>query len=285
MNETFLHKEEVDELKANFLHLEVGSSDRSYCPRCGGGSSKEKSFSVTRKPEGLVYKCFRAKCQVSGFIGSRNNYATQGNFQDSTRSNTYKDRSYKGNLYLLSIESKKYICNRFHLTEDDLVGFRETDTKDIMIPMRDYTGRVYGHINRRWQGLVGHTRVPKSINYYTDKPDYNLHFNQQISNKVTTAVLVEDIISSIRVGKLAYAVSLNGTHLSEQEAALLSALGITKLVILLDADANGASRKMYDKYSLMFPGCVSIQRPEKDLDPKDMTPAELEELLNRKGII
>lgn len=275
----------VQEVKVSALALGVDETSREVCPACGGGSTKEKSFSVTRNQEGLVYKCFRAKCQVSGFIGSKNNYATQGNFQDTTRSNTCTDRKYKGRLHLLSKQSIKYITNRFFLDEEDIKGFRETDTKDIMIPMKDYMGLRYGYINRRWQGLAGSPRTPKSINYYDNKPEHNLHFNQQISNKVTTAVLVEDIISSIRVGKLAYAVSLNGTHLSEQEAALLSALGITKLVILLDADANETSRKMYDKYSLMFPECVSLQRPEGQLDPKDMTHIELEELLNYKGII
>src|SRR5699024_3390908 len=124
---------------------------------------------------------------------------------------------------------------KFFLHKEDLVGLRQTEEGDIMFPMKDCMGLTYGYVNRRYRGLVGRPRVPKSINYYTHEPENHLHFPEQISNEITTAVLTEDILSAQRVSMFTYAVVLMGTHLSEPDAAHLYGLGITKLVILLDS--------------------------------------------------
>lgn len=272
-----------EEIKAMSLHVPVGGSLREVCPSCGGGRTKERSFSITRKVDGILYSCFRDQCQYRGFLNSKNNYALSGNFPPSELSND--SRPYKGNLYNLSERSVKYLCNEFTLNEKDLFGFKETDSEDIMIPMRDHLGLKYGYVNRRYNGLAGRARNPKSINYYDHKPEFNLHFPQPYSNKFTTAVIVEDIISSIRVSEFTYCVALMGTHLSEKESSFLYNLGIRRLIFYLDADANRTSKGLRDKYSLMFPECQSILQMQGTPDPKDLSHEELEQTLVEAQVI
>ena len=51
--------------------MELGQTIRSVCPRCYGGSSHEKSLTITLGEEGsLIWNCFRAKCDFKGVHGS-----------------------------------------------------------------------------------------------------------------------------------------------------------------------------------------------------------------------
>lgn len=44
------------------LHEQLSGQE---CPFCNSG---EKSFSITREPTGIVYKCHRNKCGINGFV-------------------------------------------------------------------------------------------------------------------------------------------------------------------------------------------------------------------------
>ena len=60
-----------DKIKLLAIGLPVGCSIQEICPVCNGGMNKDKSLSITRTTEGLLYNCFRAKCSgCRGFVSS-----------------------------------------------------------------------------------------------------------------------------------------------------------------------------------------------------------------------
>ena len=256
------------------LHLDQGMGVRCTCPICR--ASHERSLSIRRTEKGLVYKCFRNSCGARGFINSKGKIIRQqGNFQEKKLSNRYE-----GKTYLLSDRAKEFLKRKFYLTDSVLSSFRETEEGDVMLPMRNELGIRYGWVNRRWKGLYGKDRTPKSINYYDDRSGTTLHFACSTHPIVDTISIVEDIVSAERIGKYTPCAALIGTTLRKDDAVLLRKLGVRELVIILDADANATSMKIQRQYELLFDRAISVQRPVKEPDPKDMTPRELWELLN-----
>src|SRR5690625_1972746 len=254
------------------LHLAEGETARCTCPVCR--ATHEKSCKIRRTEKGLVYKCFRASCGAKGLINSKGNFTQRRNFPEKKLSNKYG-----GKTYLLSDHTRQFLGRKFYLEDSILNSFRETGEGDVMLPIRNELGQRYGWINRRWKGLYDKERNPKAINYYDNRDGTSLHFTFDISNPVTTVVAVEDYISAERIGKYVPCVSLLGTNLLGRDAVLLRELGVQSLVILLDSDANQASLKLRNKHELMFDEVKSVVRNQKELDPKDMLPEELEDLL------
>ena len=265
-----------EHVKLEALDLAEGQSLRTKCPVCGGGSSNEESFSITREEGTLMFHCFRDKCRTSGGIGSRGNFTGQS----LSQSTNTKTKQYSGELFMLSERSAKFLRNKFDLTDQDVSAYRETVTGDIMFPMKNHLGRQFGYINRRYEGLVGSPRKPKTINYYDFKPDHNLHFDTPITSQTDMVVLVEDIVSARRVGKHYTCIALLGTKLRQEDAAFLLELGIKDVVFLLDADANATASKQQKEYSLLFRSCYAIRQSKTSPDPKDCDPDEMQYLVD-----
>lgn len=265
-----------EHVKLEGLDLAEGQSMRTDCPVCGGGSSKEKSFSITRKDNVLMFHCFRDKCRTSGGIGSRGNFTGQA----LSKATNTKTKQYEGELFLLSGRSSKFLKNKFGLEDQDIAAYRETVTGDVMMPMKDHLGRQFGYVNRRYEGLVGSPRKPKTINYYDRKPEHNLHFDTPITSQTDTVVLVEDIVSARRLGKHYTCIALLGTQLRQDEATLLLDLGIKDVVFVLDADANASAVKQQKEYCLLFRSCYAIRQSKDSPDPKDCDSDEMQYLVD-----
>src|SRR3990167_8347883 len=56
-----------EQIRVMGMQLNVGDSKRFHCPFCG--VTHEKSLAITRTPAGLLYICFRAKCNTQGIVG------------------------------------------------------------------------------------------------------------------------------------------------------------------------------------------------------------------------
>jgi DNA primase len=88
--------------------------------------------------------------------------------------------------------------------------------------------------------------------------------------------IVEDQLSGLRISDYANACSLLGTHLNEGVAHDIKKTGVTHLVWCLDRDAKSKAAEQMKQYSGLAPA-MSLRIPTKD--PKDMTNAELRELI------
>lgn len=263
----------IDQLRLEAVDLSEGMSKRVVCVFCGGGASKETSLSIVRKNGALLYNCFRDKCRERGVVSSKGYFSTAHTPKEYKKA---EPNPYRGKTSLLSKEARKYVENKFNLTDEDIKSWRETEESDILIPLKDCYGHRYGYIDRRYAGLVGTERVPKAINRYDNRDKPNLHFPNPISNDVTTIVLVEDVVSAQRLSNHVFCASILGTNMTKREAIHLKELGIRNIVFFLDADANKTAKDQKRQHALLFDICAAIVRPPSDPDPKDMNEEELQ---------
>ncbi|WOL12249.1 hypothetical protein Cni_G21015 [Canna indica] len=81
----------LEEMGVGCEMLEPGKDCRSLCPKCEGGSSKEKSFSLYIREDGesAVWQCFRAKCGWSGYLPASGDVRTE--FVKTSQASKMKD--------------------------------------------------------------------------------------------------------------------------------------------------------------------------------------------------
>lgn len=247
------------------VDLENGSTIREVCPRCGGGSSKETSLTITRSEDGsLVWNCFRDKCDERGATGS---------------SGTIVSRAPKP-------KPKK----RFEGTTVPLSNIRLKQLRDkwgIVNPpywywTSDYGGRVAmsirspKYMHRGWvlRDLRGVAKT-KALTYI-DEGEVPISWYR--TTKDAPCVIVEDIPSAVRVSMCGVnAVALLGTHVNLEKAQEIAAYA-TRIVIALDQDATQKAFQIARKYGLLWD---DVQVLPLDRDCKDQSQEELKRTLDR----
>ena len=237
--------------------LPEGTSTRIVCPTCGGGTSEEKSLSVTHADGAILWQCFRAKCDEAG--GS-------GNTTPSVSAEVKPIVRWEGKTHP--------VPEQVALRIEHLWGLRDVDdwywTTDmggrvamsIRDPMNVHRGWVLRSITGG-QSTKALTYIEKgeSLSWYRSKAS-------------APTVLVEDIPSAVRAGTHVNAVALLGTAMSLEKAAEIATHAPRPVLIALDQDATAQSFQMKKKYELMW-GDVQILMLHKDL--KNMTETELQE--------
>src|SRR3990167_950290 len=172
------------EIKEKCLNLPVGQSCRfDECPFC---FAKEKSFSVTRIDEGILYNCFRAKCGKRGFISS-----TTGTLQNNTikkePENIFNEETRK-----LTVEESNFLQGRFGLTPQE-IEYQQIlfcpRLKRVVFTLFDKSGLAIGYLARWYEALnQGEKAIVKSYTYWNSKYSIHLHFpklmnREQLKNK------------------------------------------------------------------------------------------------------
>jgi len=274
------HNQEILLLAQALAPFETDNS--SSCPFCSGGISKDKSFSVTRVAEGVLYNCYRATCGESGFIPSTKMQASVGTVYDTDGKKnkalmkTFTPKIYKYSLVPLSIEQEVFFFNKFGLTHAEI---KANDIKwspargSYAFPVFDYRGYTIGIMDRSYTG-----RKPKAIMYW-EKDEPKMHFPQGGKhNKSTTIFLVEDHISAIKMSRYCRCVALLGTHLTDRAAVILNYLA-DNIVFCFDNDATNKAIKLAKHFSALFKGTEVLHLNK---DPKDMTDKELKKLTSNK---
>ena len=245
------------------------SSNGNTCPKCLGGNSRDKSFSVTRVHDGAVYHCFRAKCGFSGFESIRTNQS----YSPAVKKKEVV--SFRKPTRTLTDEHKTFL-KRFNLNDYQIANFRWSFTDDRLVhPIFNFMGYQIGHVSRSYEEL-GQTSSLKAISYWESHDHPKLHFNQVPTEP--TVYLVEDIVSALRLGQFVDTIALLGTNLREYEAQHISRF-YRNAVIFLDEDANRKAVKMQTKFSLFFETLSLNIRSEGSPDPKDMTDDEILEAI------
>lgn len=273
-----------DKIKLLALSISSGESIRTICPYCNGGSSKERSFSITRTNDGLLYRCFRARCSQTGFVPSINNgdvYEQKRSISETRDNNSSEfslsseDNQYELEGHVprpLSASDLGHLSSYLHLSE------RECASLCIGTKGRSFCYGIYGQHGERkgYTDRVYSGRIPKAISNWreeyriSDKAKLHYDASAQMGKK-ERIVVVEDQVSAKKVGRYAPCVALLGAWLSD--AAIEELMEITDtLIIALDPDAYIHSLKFKQKYSLAFKSFV-VKRLK--YDPKDMTDEEL----------
>lgn len=254
--------------------LEVGeSSTVTRCPSCGGGRTREASFSVSRIDEGVLYNCYRASCQYAGFIPTKAALVTPKKVRES------KQKPYIKSTSALSEEVLEFLTNKFELTPEDMeyAGWRYGDEDGrIIMPVRNALGYDIGCVARDYDP---HTTC-KALAYPdgTGSP-WLAYFERSSSSWI---VLVEDIVSALKISKLCPAVALMGTSLNDTEAIDIASR-FPNVLVWLDKDAIKQAYKLLEKYKLMFGNF--IVHHGSNLDPKDTKLVDIESILKQYKVV
>jgi len=246
----------------------------TYCPACQDTRSnkQEKTLSITRKVEGLVYLCFRQKCKfnkggiVSEKLGTTQKYKSQKAFVPKVLTRPLVPLSF----YSWSSMIEPYDIS---LEECHTQGFKwDNQTSRLYMPVYDYRGyEIGGHAKASTKGAV-----PKGINYkHKDVPFLHFPLGQELGEEL---VLVEDILSAIKVSKVKPCAALLGTNLTKPMVAQLQEIGIKTVYLMLDGDALQKAIRIRHAKGHFFWNFFIIPI-SKELDPKDISYDKLRRLL------
>jgi len=262
------------QIKLDALSLDVGDTMRTNCPFCT--AQDEKSMVITRNEEGLLYHCYRASCEgSSGFISSTIDYKAVKQQKHK------KDYTYNGELYPIDSKFTFLLRNKYRILWRDIEDNQFRQDKEgnyLFMPIFTAEGYENGYCAKR---LNGEHHGPKSIIYSNDRYIVHYPYGTHSKNNLSPMVVVEDILSSIRVSKFLPCISLLGCDISTNHIVELQKR--TKhLILMLDADTwrmKGEPKpiKYKRKYGLCFHKFDLIQ---VERDPKDSSETELADLLS-----
>ena len=247
---------DVSEIKLLGSHLEDGESTRVHCPVC---VANEKSLSLTRDGEDILYYCFRASCGAAGGTSSRR--MGGGNTSVPAR----KFTPYDGELFELKDDWKDYLHHKVGFTDWHINKSRMLQTADgrVAYPILSPSGIKRGYVIRAYDG-----REPKALTRMDMAAPHTSYYPCAGS---TTFVLVEDIPSAVRASKYATSVALCGTGLTAE--ALHELAAVTRDVVwALDADATGTAIANHMKNKLYFDSSsvLTLEADFKNLTDKEV---------------
>ena len=137
---------------------------------------------------------------------------------------------------------------------------------------------IYGESKNEllmWQGRYFPRRNPKV--HTAGNPNGNILLVSGSNNfGYDTIVVVEDVVSAIKVTRVVTATPLFGAHLSLAKAILLSKV-YKNLVLWLDYDKTGDMLKFKEEYNTLF---NSIKIISTKLDPKEYSTEQIKEFLD-----
>ena len=151
--------------------------------------------------------------------------------------------------------------NKYGITtaEASLHKFAWSEThKTIVMPIYDVEGNL-----KAWQGRTFDN--PK-IKYYTKGKPEEIDYILGMSDP-SKIVVVEDMLSAIKVSRIATVMPLFGSHLSSERLARLGS-SFSHLIVWLDRDKSRYAAETYQKARLMF---ESVRIVVKEKDPKEYT--------------
>jgi hypothetical protein len=241
------------------LRDDIGNGvDRAMCPRCDGGSSKERSLSVRQDGIGVLkLKCWRASCGWYGISVTDKNAKLQS--RQVKPPSVYRDETQPLGAKMRAVLTLDYGCSVRKAKEH---GWRQNGNTLVMC-IRDPYGQERGHVTRTFD-------TPKRC--YTFKATAQPWLDHWTADSRVT-VVVEDCISALRLNTIGYnAVALLGTSLTLDQAKEINEhYGTGKIWLALDNDAFQKSLHMAKRHAhalTMAPVCLTedIKNMEFDAD-------------------
>lgn len=250
---------------ADKFGLQVGQSKRIDCPSCGG----KYTFSLTRRSGGVIYHCFRASCDVRGYVNlprTAEEIAAALKGEAFTRQPAaFEIPSYwtsvVGNEQALHYMQCNHIMWAF---DNELVDLVVDPKANRIVFLNRHEGRIVDAVGRALRKGAS----PKWYRY----GDHPAPFVVQPKSRTNTCVIVEDAASACAVAAAGVAgVALLGTHLQGNTKRLMR--GRWKhYIVALDKDASVKSLALQKEFKSL--GRSSIMLLDKDL--KYLSAAEIQ---------
>jgi hypothetical protein len=240
--------------------LQPGDTLREICPRCDGGSSNEKSLSISRLEDGnLVWQCFRAHCDEKAGAGGQATHVIRKVEQVKPRP------VFEGTTQALTEEHLEWITAKWGISEPPYWWYTP-----------DYGGRIamsirspkYGH--RGWVLRSPHSWAKTKALMYVEEKEETLSWYKTNPNAPT--VLVEDIPSAVRASTYMNAVALLGTAIGISKALEVAENAPRPIIIALDQDATDKAFVYGKRYGLMWdnPEILLLKKDIKDMEEEEL---------------
>lgn len=246
-------------------NLGEGDTIREVCPRCGGGSTGEKSLSLSRREGHLVWQCFRAKCEFRGATGGA------GIPTKAREPAAKRRRVWEGTTHPVPDDVARRIMDMWHM-----------EVPENWWWTTDYGGRVAMSVrspkftHRGWVlRSITPTEGAKALTYINEG-EQGMSWYKTSPHRGT--VLVEDIPSAVRASKYVNSCALLGTGIGMDRAIEIAENAPRPLYVTFDQDATALAFRWARRYALLW-GDVQVLPLEHDL--KDLPENELEEKLTR----
>lgn len=252
--------------KFNFLPIGE-TSNGNICPYCGGGFSRDRSFSITRVLYGYLFKCHRASCSEAGFERCVDFVPPPEN---KSRENKKKREV---NLRELSDNHKELLYKKYELDYDILNHYGvkfDLESNRVYYPMYSspYVRLEVGFSLRGYNG-----EQPKTLTELTSSEASGGGFYGEGG---TTIIIVEDPASGIKLAKLGLtSFVLFGTHINYKKLANIVNEGFTHALYSLDWDARDKALMYQKEYGCFF-ASSKVMFAKRDI--KDTPLKELEKI-------
>lgn len=250
--------------------LALGETVTVLCPACGGGSSNDKTCSITKNESGaILWICFRDNCQIKGRGGSGKTLAPKS---QQAKPKTNKE-----------IRVEKLLKEKTDSIPEALLE-RALSQYNLVLPEHfirwtskyspEGAGRLAIPIFDKYMDLKGYDlkditkeQSPKSLTIAGDYTGVAWCMVGFIPTK--TLIVVEDLLSANAISALGIdAAALLGTHLSQDKADDINSVGYDQVLIALDKDALATAISLAAEAKLLKN--ASILPLEKDFKNMDL---------------
>lgn len=245
-------------------HLEPGTTIREMCPRCDGGSSSEKSLSLTKSEDGyILWQCWRASCDLApgntGAVG-----------EAITRVQKPKRRVFTGDTEVLSAAHLERIEELWGITDPEYWWWTPQHMGRVAMSIRSPK-----YLHRGWvlRDIYARSAV-KALTYVNENEEGISWYRSHLS---APTVVVEDIPSACRAAEYVNAIALCGTGVGLTRAEEIQKYATLPIVIALDQDATAEAFLIARKWALLW-GDVKVLPLQQDI--KNMKESDLCDMLN-----
>lgn len=254
---------QMDALPDKVRQAVADGVQRTWCPKCDGGTSHEQSLSIRQDEDGVLrLRCWRSTC---GW------FATTLADPDARLIVTRiaPARPYRqATTSLDETAMEEHLADTYGLRPSTMGkhGWRINEQEtELVLPILDPQGRVRGHITRTF-GL------PKRCFIYKETAQPFLDYWPMPAGEWTPVVIVEDCLSACRLAGLGYnVVALLGTSMSiEQAQEIAQFAGDRPVILALDNDAFEKACVLRDRRAHVLPmTVVFLQQDIKNMKSDD----------------
>lgn len=252
--------------------LQIGEQKSGLeCPFCEGGSTGEKTFSLTRETGAIRWFCHRDKC---GMSGSSDDIKIEKS--DLVHKHKMPEAPFPPHPTTVPLpdDIKEFLKAKYSLTETQILqgNFRWVEeSKRVAMPLFG----VYGQIGINYRSFTKGVK-PKAYvrldNLFTQK--YCIYRYVQGGGRL---LIVEDQLSALRASARMHTLALLGTHMSEELVTRIRHQGYQHIVLCLDGDAFAKALEIQKEFGPLFK-TFPVRKLNKDI--KNMNKEEVDKLLD-----
>lgn len=239
--------------------LDSGVTERTVCPWCIGGTTKEKSFAVSRTSDAEAkYICHRASCGRHGRIAVWG-FRIEASDPTPKAGKSFTPRLHSRDTRELGEEWASELLDLYGIdrSEADRLEWRvELGSGNLVVPVRSPSGVVRGVEVRRSKVQVPFISTPKTEPHRVlDEPWMGWY--REISTG--PVIFVEDAISALKVSRHFQVACLHGSHITQDMMLeAVSVVGNDPTIIALDRDATGKAIKFASEWRFIAPNFRAV---------------------------